>query len=340
MFDVPKDIVTNYIYTHFKKPKRAKAGREINAECAICGDSKKRPGKKKRFNYNIFTNEWQCFNCGAAGRSFLSLVSAVERIPYSQAAKRFKKYFIDNMEEYFKEKRYHPEEEPENEFDIDKFLKEDCFYIEDKQNSLFLESIRQRSLKIVSEKAVSLKDYRFYCCYKGSRRGRLVIPMYYRGKCVYFQARKLAKKQEPKYLNSPTPKTHFILFEDDIHPEMPVYLFEGFWEVLILNRYLNLNSTSILGRFIHTGFIEKILEKTEKNLIFCFDNDEEGFLSLVRALKVLKPYRNRTEFLVWPDTIEEKDLGDLWIKWKDPKKISDFLSKNTLDFYGTSVKTI
>lgn len=337
MINVPREIVKSYIYQHFQKAKSIKAGREIQAICVLCGDSKKHPGRKKRFNYNIFSNRWQCFNCGRAGHDFLSLVSEVEKIPYAQAARKFKRYFLDNIEEYFNGNQKESPPEKEEEFSIQKFLEEDCHPVSHKSKSLMAQGLRERAIKEIEKRGISLSSYNFFYCYKGPWKSRLIIPFYDAKGYYYFQGRSLLKNLEPKYKNAPTEKQSAILFGDDIHPELDIFIFEGFWEALIVHQKLNLNATSMLGKFIGKKFIEKVLELTEKNVIICFDNDKEGYDALKDSLPNLKKYRNRLRFFIWPEDIEEKDLCELWTK-QDETYLKNFLEMNHFDYYQTSIK--
>jgi len=336
MIVVPRGVVREYVLQHFKNCKSRKSGREIEAECAICGDSKKRPGKKRRFNYNLHNNWWHCFNCGEGGRDFISLVATLEQIPYAQAIQKFKHYFLENIESFFNESDETEEEQSSDEFEIVRFLSQQCFPLRSKIDGLYKKGLQYLALQELRARKVSSKDWPFYICFSGPWRGRLIIPFYEHELPVYFQGRALPKKLDPKYRNCPIEKENLIIFKDDLHPEMDIYVFEGFWEALILNSYLHMNATSILGRSVNWAFIQKLLEMTSKNVIICFDNfwlDEPALEELKKTIEEFPKNFTRVKFFIWKQK-DHKDISDVFVEGIDVK---DILEENQKDYLETKL---
>jgi len=344
MDHLPKNIIINYIFSKFKRAKVIKDGQEVHAECAICGDSKRKPGKKKRFHYNLETNVWHCFNCDASGKGLVSLVSETEKISYSDALKKFKYFFLNNIN--FKKNNNSKKENNKSNFDTEFFLKDCCFRITDKVVSIVKNKLKNRAIKELEKRNVSVNSYPFFICYKTYENNqkekfdfsnRLIIPYFNKNKVEYIQGLRLSKNTLPKYKNAPLPKQDVILNKDNIHPEKKLFVFEGFWEALILDHYCNLNATTSLGADISKNLLKKYLELTNKKIVLCFDNDERGRLALLKSIKEFKEFQKRLDFLVWKQNHKVKDLGKIWEKKPNPNIIRKFLEKNCHSLLETKV---
>lgn len=335
--NIPIHIIQNYIFQNFQKCRFSSGSKEINAICSICGDSKKYPGKKRRFNYNLMKNVWHCFNCDAKGQDFISLVAAVEKIPYQKAKQKFGNYVFQNPDMLFsKSKKIVQDKITKKSIDYRKFLNEDCFPITKLVKSVVLKSLRTRAINEVRKRGIEILDYPFYICYRGSYNRRLIIPFFKKDKVIYFQGRSLSDKIFPKYKNSSESKEQIILFEDSFHPDKDIFVFEGFWEALIFEKYLNLNGTTCLGKEVSQVFFKTLLDKTSKNIIFCFDNDEAGKNAIKNVIYNFREYQSRIKFFLLKGDI--KDICNLWSLSKNVEKLKFFIEQNTFSFYNTKVR--
>lgn len=333
MLNPPTPIIESWIREHFQKC--SKRGKEINAECALCKEGKS-SGKKRRFFYNVFKHKWFCHNCNARGADFYSLVAAHDNITYGNAVSKFRQHLLQNIEDVWKKK---PEKkitllDGGVEFDLPGFLEKRCFRLSPKfPEGMLKKSLAKRAVAEIEAHGVSQNDYPFYVCFQGDYRNRLIIPFYNKGGEVYFQGRAIVKNLMPKYKNCPTSKQSFIFQEENFHPDLPIYVFEGFWEAFILDRFCGMNSTAVLGKYIPREFVERVLQKTSREVVICLDNDEAG----KKALNDFEPISPRVKCLIYPVGCLYKDIGEMWARFRDVHSIKDFLKSNTYEFWARKV---
>lgn len=131
-------------------------------------------------------------------------------------------------------------------------------------------------------------------------RNRLMLPIFDRkGQIIAFGGRTL-EDGIPKYLNSPeTPLFHKgnvlygpPLFERKSSKEMPLFVVEGYLDVISLTQANVGLAVATLGTALTSTHIEQ-LWRLSPEPILCFDGDDAGkrasFRALERALPLLKP---------------------------------------------------
>lgn len=175
------------------------------------------------------------------------------------------------------------------------------------------EQLEKAGLAILSEKTAGKKNYydRF--------RNRVMFPIFdIRGNVVAFGGRILTPEGTPKYLNSPeTPlfnKRHLLyaLHIARTHlKQQTLILVEGYTDVITLHENGFQNAVATLGTSL-TPDHARLVEKTAKRVVLCFDGDQAGEQAAQRSVRV---FRN-TEVEVKILTLPHKTDPDQYVKEK------------------------
>jgi len=116
-----------------------------------------------------------------------------------------------------------------------------------------------------------IKDLRIHACDKGKYRGRLILPVFYRDKLMFWQAREaIGRERSVKYL---TPKGHTpanCLFNIEKAAEYDyVIICEGFFSAIRAGE----DAVATFGNKISIRQVELLKENGVKKVILCFDPD-------------------------------------------------------------------
>ena len=108
---------------------------------------------------------------------------------------------------------------------------------------------------------------------KNKFHGRIFIPTYENGKLVYFQARDyLDRDSKWKYLNPKAPRKQVVYFYDNLPEGERLYAAEGPFNAMYLHQY---PVTALMGNKVSKAFVEKVLWKKPKQMIFIPDFDKD-----------------------------------------------------------------
>lgn len=123
-----------------------------------------------------------------------------------------------------------------------------------------------------------LNDYQIGYCGSGYYRGRVIIPVFGKGKLSYFVARSYTKL-EPKYLNPHVEKKDILFWSRDFekNPFKIVAVCEGVFDAIRLNRVLP--AVALLGKEASFEQYMAILERAEKILVML---DEDAQVNATR----------------------------------------------------------
>ena len=260
-------------------------GNDLQCICPFCGD------KQRRFHFDLEKQLFNCFkgSCQTSGRGFTGLLfklgydkSETLRYALGTTSKR-KKVEVkittqvadpDDFDEIIRNNSVasHPE--------IDKF---------------------RESRKIPSDYPLFFGVNPNYNFYK-----RIIIPVIYEGKILYYQARAIVDC-DLKYLNPKADKDILPIFRSNLfNPALPVVVTEGILDVITS---LIKNMTTQFG-VPSENFIQRVLGLTDK-VIIALDNDDPGYK---RLLKLADIYRDRVRYFIWPQYLTNlgyKDFNDL-----------------------------
>lgn len=104
-------------------------------------------------------------------------------------------------------------------------------------------------------------------------RNRIVIPLYYRGELMGYEARDFLGTQPKKVLYSPGMKANFLFNYDRLDRKKPLIVTEGIMDTLRL-WHLQFNVTSTFGSSYTDGRREQMLEFP--GVVLFIDNDPAG----------------------------------------------------------------
>ena len=166
-------------------------------------------------------------------------------------------------------------------------------------------------------------------------KNRILFPILnFRNEVIAFGGRSI-DDFGPKYLNSSDSvlykKNRNLYFTKDFVSSAKrkgyVFLVEGYFDVLSLNKLGYSNSVSTSGTAFTSQQLEAISRYTEK-LLICFDNDEAGLKATERVLEIKNQVSKPIEIhcLELPDDF--KDIADIY---ENQSEIFDGILKNNFE---------
>ena len=137
----------------------------------------------------------------------------------------------------------------------------------------------------------------------------------------------------PKYLNSSESllykKNKNLYFTKDfissIKKKGYVFLVEGYFDVLALNKLGYSNVVSPSGTALTTQQLE-VLSRYTKKILLCFDNDEAGLVATERVLELRNQVGSKLEIHCLNLPVQYKDLSELFEN--NPESFKDVLKDN------------
>lgn len=158
-------------------------------------------------------------------------------------------------------------------------------------NNIVLDTLCKEGYKpdeLVDAFVVGEKDGRYYDMF----RNRAIFPIVARGGVVIgFGARALGN-QKPKYIN--TQETALFNKRENLYglnmltawkKDMPIYLVEGYMDVIALNKYGVRGALATLGTAL-TEEQTKIISRISDKVFICYDGDEAGQNAIERAVNM------------------------------------------------------
>mgnify|MGYP001287185894 FL=1 len=137
----------------------------------------------------------------------------------------------------------------------------------------------------------------------------------------------------PKYLNSSESllykKNKNLYFTKDfissIKKKGYVFLVEGYFDVLALNKLGYSNVVSPSGTALTTQQLE-VLSRYTKKILLCFDNDEAGLVATERVVELRNQVGSKLEIHCLNLPVQYKDLSELFEN--NPESFKDVLKDN------------
>ena len=166
-------------------------------------------------------------------------------------------------------------------------------------------------------------------------KNRILFPILnFRNEVIAFGGRSI-DDFGPKYLNSSDSvlykKNRNLYFTKDFVSSAKrkgyVFLVEGYFDVLSLNKLGYSNSVSTSGTAFTSQQLEAISRYTEK-LLICFDNDEAGLKATERVLEIKNQVSKPIEIHCLELPGEFKDIADIY---ENQSEIFDGILKNNFE---------
>jgi len=336
------DVISEYINLE-------KAGSNYRALCPF--HSEKTPSFIVSPQKNIF----KCFGCGKSGNA-LTFLMEYEGLSFGDAVlKLAEKYNIpvkftrEDQKTQFKQKLFKLTEK------VKDFYKEQLKnspearnYIKSRgltpavierfelgysplQSSKLEEFIKKENLDLQQLKQVGVIVQREDGSIYDRFRGRVIFPIKdHRGRVVAFGGRVVDPDRQPKYLNSPETEIYskgkvlygFFEAKEHLRDRKEVIVVEGYLDLISLYQIGIRNVVATLGTAM-TPEQGKLLSRFVKKAILMFDSDTAGKKAVIRASKVLLPYRIEVHYCPLENGKDPDDLAK-----EGYKKVEEFLKKS------------
>ena len=287
---VDLQFVSDFVNTYFTNVSIMRNGTQFNCRCALCGDSKKNT-RKKRFYLTYDGNSggvYYCHNCHETG-SFVKLYSLLSGTSIAQSLKIIFKYDKSAIKNQLTKKKT---EKVEEQVGSHNYILDDCVmkvegYQQSKYNEVLLQFKKDRNIP---------DDTPIYIAYKGKYKNRIIIPICdKKNNILYFQARRIYKNQEPKYLNPISKKRDVIFNRHKFDRKKYIIIVEGLLDAISIGD----QGTVCLGSSITDDFIHKIMRLTDKGVIIALDNDETGKKEQQKIIKK-SIYAKKVRYFLYP----------------------------------------
>ena len=290
------------ISSRLQKFKRVKADL-YNFRCPICGDSQKNKSKTRGYLYSVKADmNFRCHNCGAS-MTFSNFLKEMDPIIHKQyvferfrGGKTGRGTVVEEPKFNFEQPKFKPKldlpKASENP-DAKKYLESrkldpDKFYYTD------------RFKHWSNTHKETFDDVRY-------DEPRIIIPLIYRNNVVGFQGRSLGPSKV-KYitvmLDDDAPKIYGL---DNIRRDAPVYITEGPFD-----------STFILNAIAMCGADANVDRWGISNRVWIYDNEPRNREIVNRISKTID---SGDSVVIWPDTIDDKDINDMVMAGHDVQKI-------------------
>ena len=310
----------NIISSKLQQFKR-KSRSLYNFRCPICGDSKKNKFKARGY---VFENKealfFKCHNCSASS----NVGNLIEKLDVVLS----KQYFFEK----YKNKattNTEPIEERVPLFVQPKFKKVDLRSID----SLSVEHPARKYLDARRLPPGRYHDLYYTDCFKSwvtnydaelaarlkEEDPRVIIPFFDRDKNLIAAQGRSMENNTLRYftikIDKKSPKIFGLDRWDD---RVLAYMTEGPFDSMFLPNAMAMAGSDLDDTSLFIG----------KNVVFVYDNEKRNQEIVTKMLRVLK---RGFRIVVWPDTIQYKDINDMIIGGVSLDDIYDIIDKNTFE---------
>ena len=284
------------------KFKRVKSNL-YNFRCPICGDSKKNKNKTRGYIYSVKTNtNFKCHNCGAS-MSFSNFLKHVD-------APTHKQYSLEKFKEGHTGRNF-VVEEPNFKFEAPKFKKSLSIpkAFENPRSDGYLTARKLDSSKFYYAKKFKKFVNTIKPTFDDTRydEERIIIPIYYEKNLIGLQGRSI-DPNPVKYItvmfDDNAPKIYGL---DDVEKSEAVYVTEGPFD-----------STFIRNAIAMCGADADVSRWGINNPVWIYDNEPRNREIVSRIERTIN---NGGRVVIFPSSIDEKDINDMVIAGHDVQKI-------------------
>jgi len=284
------------------KFKRVKSNL-YNFRCPICGDSKKNKNKTRGYIYSVKTNtNFKCHNCGAS-MSFSNFLKHVD-------APTHKQYSLEKFKEGHTGRNF-VVEEPDFKFEAPKFKKSLSIpkSFENPRSNGYLTARKLDTSKFYYAKKFKKFVNTIKPTFDDTRydEERIIIPIYYEKNLIGLQGRSI-DPNPVKYItvmfDDNAPKIYGL---DDVEKSEAVYVTEGPFD-----------STFIRNAIAMCGADADVRRWGINNPVWIYDNEPRNREIVSRIERTIN---NGGRIVIFPSSIDEKDINDMVIAGHDVQKI-------------------
>ena len=283
-----------------------------NFRCPYCGDSQKRRNKARGYLFKIKNDfVFKCHNCGV-GRTLANFIKDQDTFLHDQ-------YVMEKFKDG-KTGKGTTVPNPVFNFQEPKFFskRENCIDL-DKVSDL---NISHPAREYLEQRGIKDLDYFYYCpkfkewtnkqkkMFDNLKQDspRIIIPFKDKeGNLFGYQGRSLAPKAKLRYitimLDEEQPK---IFGQDRVNYDERLFVTEGPFDSMFIK-----NALAMAGSDVS-------LSQFSKNTVFVFDNEPRNKEIVAKYEKVIK---NGYSVVVYPSSIKEKDLNEMFLAGRDVQDI-------------------
>jgi len=312
------DIVREFVLEHLPMVKITKRGTHFQTRCVLCGDSKKSPTKRRfHLDWNKGNPMWHCFNCERSG-SFIPLYAEVT----GQSQEKIRSIIFNHHTDQWDKKksgtkkRWNGNNKPIKKFNGEPlttyhdYLLKYCVSHTDNPTGYITKNLQKKLKEFISNRDLP-EHVKVYAAYEGRYRNRFIIPVYEGNKIVYFQARRINKYIEPKYLNPEAEKERIILNKEKFDRSKHIIVTEGLIDAFMIPN----QGTASLGASISETFLKTLFKYTDKDVILFFDNDKAGRKAFNKFTdeEYGNIFRDKVKYFLFPDKYKRQyaDLNEI-----------------------------
>lgn len=276
---------------------KGRSGQEFQMCCPFCITRGHSPDKGYRLGFNIKKKIYHCYRCGKKGP--LKDLKELELLNF---------YTPDDGYEEIKKKL----NEKNNILELSDYNLDIMSY------PISMEETPIAYNYMINKRGYSPEELIRYNVRVGKRfiekgeqvnkwAGRVIFPYFYEEQCIYLVGRSYTDK-EPKYLNTPEPKTLVVYGLDDIKGKI-VILCEGIISAHAAQRYTGISAVAMLGKSPLDSQLNRLRHKC-KIVYQCWDGDVSSEERLHNARKMIS-----MGFEVWDidmptyETVDGKTVG-------------------------------
>lgn len=311
----------NLLSVKLQKFKKVKSNL-YNFRCPLCGDSKTNKNKARGYLYQVKNNtNYKCHNCGV-NISFNNFLKALD-------IELHKKYVFEKFKDGKTGKNFTAE--------TPKFFDFKPEFKEKINLNLPKASENENAKKFLEDRKLDPNNYYYTERFKewtntlkqtfddiSVDEPRIIIPLIYKDTFVGFQGRCL-KSSLVKYitimLDENCPKIYGI---DNIDKNKTVYITEGPFDSFFIE-----NSIALCGA---DGDIKKY---NIRDYVWIYDNEPRNNDIVKRIKKVID---SGDKIVIWPTTIQQKDINDLIIDGYSKEEVMKIIRSNSYDGLEANLK--
>jgi len=254
---------------------------EVAFHCSFCNHY------KKKLQVNLRTQMWQCWVCGAKGRSIYHLLKKLKA----------SKMHFEKLQEFTGHKPTPTKKKTYDELSLPSEFK--TFLRIEKGNPEF-----HNALNYLKKRGLTREDilrYNIGYCESGQYSKMVIIPSYDKdGILNFFTGRSYYKDASFKHKN-PQVSKDIIGFELYINWDLPITIVEGVFDAIAIKR----NAIPLFGKIVLEKLKKCIVENKVKNINIALDKDARS-----KALQSCEYFINNGVSVTLID-LDEEDPSDL-----------------------------
>lgn len=274
-----------------------------NCRCNLCGDSKKYKSRARGYFYTKSNNtNYKCHNCGI-NMSFHNYLKLVDPTLHQQYC--LEKYLEKNKERKPKKKEPQLKLAPpvfREKVNLPKATENETArnYLQDRKINPEMFYYAENFKEWVNTLYPAFSDTKY-------DEPRIVIPLYYEKKLIGVQGRAL-RDSSVKYItikfSEDNPKIYGL---DLINKKEKVYVLEGVFDSVFIT-----NSIAMCGADVTLDGLN-IFQP-----VYIYDNEPRNKEIHSRMLKQIE---SGNEIVIWPSSIQEKDVNNMILSGIDVQKV-------------------